>query len=155
MTPTGSQPAYSSTAWKMAMAWNAYVHPQKASLSFSEPPHPLLATRLHVGAETSHRRERQGVQGVLPQPPVPEAERFNQVLSRELGAPSSDDGERVPFRSLGGSHGGFPCSDRTLQGYRCICWTLQVPALTPGTAFTFELSPANIRATVSLTSLAF
>jgi len=67
--PAGSQPAYSITAWKMAVAWNACVHPQKAPLSFSESPQPLLATRLCVGAETSHRREQQGVQRVpLPSP---------------------------------------------------------------------------------------
>lgn len=91
--PAGSQPAYSITAWKTATAWNAYVHPQKASLSFSEPPQPLSATRLRVGAGTSHRREQQGVQGVPLPSPVPEAERFNRVLSTELRAPSSDEGE--------------------------------------------------------------
>lgn len=75
------------------MAWNANVHPQKASLSFSEPPQPLSATRLCVGTETSHRREQQGVQGVSLPSPTLEVERFNQVISTELRAPSSDDGE--------------------------------------------------------------
>lgn len=65
--PAGPQPAYSITAWKTAMAWNAYIHPQKASLFYSEPPQPPLASRLCVGTETSHRREQKGVQ--LPSQP--------------------------------------------------------------------------------------
>lgn len=65
----------------------------KKLLSFSEPPQHLLATRLCVGAETSHRREQQGVQGVPLPSPILEAESFNQVLSTKLRAPSSDDGE--------------------------------------------------------------
>lgn len=67
MRPEGPQPAYSITAWKTAMAWNAYIHPQKASLFYSEPPQPPLASRLCVGTETSHRREQKGVQ--LPSQP--------------------------------------------------------------------------------------
>lgn len=55
------------------MAWDAYVHPQKASLSFSEP-RASLTTRLCVGAKASHRREQQGMQGVPLQSPIPEAD---------------------------------------------------------------------------------
>lgn len=75
------------------MAGNANVHPQKASLSFSETPQPLSATRLCVGTVTSHRREQQGMQGVLLPSPALEVERFNQVLSTELRAPSRDNGD--------------------------------------------------------------
>lgn len=72
------------------MVWNAYIHPQKASLSYSKPPQPPLASRLCVGAETSHRREQKGVQ--LPSPNL-EVERFNEALSTQLRAPSRGDGE--------------------------------------------------------------
>lgn len=57
--PVGSQPVYSTTAGKMAMACNVYVHPQKASLFFSEPLQCLLAAGLYVG--DLHERERQAV----------------------------------------------------------------------------------------------
>lgn len=55
------------------MAWDAYVHPQKLLTLFLSPE-PLSATRLRVGAKTSHRREQQGTQGVPLQSPIPEAE---------------------------------------------------------------------------------
>lgn len=150
MTPAGSQWAYSITAWKMTVAWTAYAHPQKASFSFSEAPQPLSATGLCVGAETSHRREQQGLQGMPLPSPVLEAERFNQVLSTELRAPTSNDGEWVSLWSLGVSHRGFPSSDHTLQGYRCICWTLQIAAQTPCRVLTLGLTAAHTKAMVSL-----
>lgn len=94
MSPAESQSAYSISAWKMVMASDVYLHPLKASASFSRLPELPSAFRLCVGTEASHRRKQQGVKGSHCASPTLEVEGINQGLSAQLRALSSNGCEQ-------------------------------------------------------------